>query len=340
MARAETEYYAGIVEDLFLRWSSGALNGNYDDRQKLVRRIMTALVKLEAEIPLHSGSNFIEVRLKWFVKLFNYEARLHFALSNGESVEIPEIDRVQLSGTLEAALFYDEFRSAMIDWIQMNDLIFRAGRDAVSDAEICESQVCRQLGIRLASALNLAESSFEIDKETLPTYTIYLLRFYAQKLRALAKRYRVNIPSALDEGRTLAAEEVRVLRHKEHSEQPSAIEEFEVPDEHRRLVHAAAERIVRQSRSQIEENGEDWDGFDVDHCSPQEIHSQLVKFYRIYNISKLDEVDDIAEHYRGREKELFQALEAKYVRSGTEDTRNDAEAHPIRSEPSGRCTAM
>eukprot|EP00484_Ammonia_sp_Unknown_P020704 CAMPEP_0197022986 /NCGR_PEP_ID=MMETSP1384-20130603/3778_1 /TAXON_ID=29189 /ORGANISM="Ammonia sp." /LENGTH=238 /DNA_ID=CAMNT_0042451119 /DNA_START=24 /DNA_END=740 /DNA_ORIENTATION=+ len=42
--------------------------------------------------------------------------------------------------------------------------------------------------------------------------------------------------------------------------------------------------------------------------------TRLKKLYEKYNPNKLDEIDEILEKYRGREKELFKAMHKKYVK--------------------------
>ena len=49
------------------------------------------------------------------------------------------------------------------------------------------------------------------------------------------------------------------------------------------------------------------------------VRQRLIKFYEVYNPSKLDDgpaIDELLRRYQGREQQLFSDLETKYILSG------------------------
>jgi hypothetical protein len=378
---SEAEYFEGVVKDLFSKWdrlgevgsegisvsvyqssSNPAAAGGADAvsyRVALLRRLTKGLAKFEQEIPFIRGSNWVDEQFKHYVRLFNYEAKLRYALATGRSLKIP-LDYSVLQHTIEANLFMEAFTTAVLEWVQVLGGLRRRSdlqSEAAVHRAVAESPVLKSnLQVKITIALNAADGRFKHD--TLDEDTMVLLTSYALKLRQLAILYGLEVPHSASE---LAREEAQ----KEGklpllSPAPIITETAEeslrrIDAEERRNIEAIARRMIERSRDkELQSAGAvsvphvrldtvdkvPWTAFDPTGCPAELVRTKLIQFYTLYNPEKVEDVDAILEHYAGREAELFRALEAKYLGMGEAPSEGTPESSNVQVPPPSAAAAQ
>jgi len=102
---------------------------------------------------------------------------------------------------------------------------------------------------------------------------------------------------------------LKSLREKEYDDDLSkSVEEQKHADEETESNNEKMERAIASAGDQ--DNDGDIDVADLHYLDWRDL---LVEFYQNYQKSKVDSVDDILLKYRGREVQLFEALEEKYT---------------------------